>query len=40
MLTVSATNATQVTVTASDGSSYNLSANGGTQTVTPAVTAT
>jgi phospholipase C len=40
MLTVSAANATQVTVTGSDGSSYNLSANGGTQAVSPAATAT
>jgi phospholipase C len=40
MLTVSAANATQVTVTGSDGSSYNLAANGGTQAVSPAATAT
>ena len=40
MLTVSAANATQVTVTGSDGSSYNLSANGGTQAVSPTATAT
>ena len=40
MLTVSAANATQVTVTGSDGSSYSLSANGGTQAVSPAATAT
>jgi hypothetical protein len=39
-LTINATNATQVTVTGSDGSSYNLSATGGTQAVTPAATAT
>jgi phospholipase C len=40
MLTVSAANATQVTVTGSDGSSYNLSASGGTQAVSPTATAT
>jgi phospholipase C len=40
MLTVSATNATQVSVSGSDGSSYNLSADGGTQAVTPAATTT
>jgi phospholipase C len=39
-LTVSATNATTVVVTGSDGSSYNLSATGGTQAVTPAATTT
>jgi phospholipase C len=39
-LTVAATNATQVTVTGSDGSSYNLPAAGGTQSVSPAATAT
>ncbi len=39
-LTVSAANATAVTVSGTDGSSYNLSANGGTQAVTPAATAT
>ena len=39
-LNVSATNATQVTVTGSDGSSYNLSATGGTQGVSPSATAT
>ena len=39
-LTVAATNATSVTVTGSDGSSYNLPATGGTQAVTPAATTT
>ena len=39
-LTVVATNATQVTVTGSDGSSYALSATGGTQAVSPAATTT
>jgi len=39
-LTVTATNATSVKVTGSDGSSYNLSATGGTQAVTPAATTT
>jgi phospholipase C len=39
-LTVTATNATQVTVTGSDGSTYNLQANGGTQSVKPAATTT
>ncbi len=39
-LTVIATNATQVTVTGSDGSSYALSATGGTQAVSPAATTT
>jgi phospholipase C len=39
-LTVVATNATQVTVTGSDGSSYTLSATGGTQAVSPAATTT
>jgi phospholipase C len=38
VLTVTATNATQVTVTGSDGSSYNLQPTGGTQSVTPAAT--
>jgi len=37
-LTVVATNATQVAVTGTDGSSYTLSSTGGTQTVTPATT--
>ena len=40
MLTVSATNATQVVVTGSDGSTYTLLAGGGTQAVSPAVTTT
>ena len=40
MLTVSATNATQVSVSGSDGSSYNLSATGGNQAVTPTATTT
>ncbi len=39
-LTVTATNATAVTVTGSDGSSYTLSATGGTQSVSPAATTT
>jgi phospholipase C len=39
-LTVAATNATQVTITGSDGSSYNLPAAGGTQSVTPTATTT
>jgi phospholipase C len=39
-LTVTATNSTKVTVTGSDGSSYPLSATGGTVTVTPTVTTT
>jgi phospholipase C len=39
-LTLVATNATQVTVSGSDGSNYNLQANGGTQTVTPSATVT
>ncbi len=39
-LTVAAANATAVKVTGSDGSSYTLSATGGTQAVTPAATAT
>ena len=40
VLTAKATNATQVVVTGSDGSSYPLAASGGTKTVTPAVTTT
>ena len=40
ILTVTATNATQVTVTGSDGSSYTLSATGGTQSVSPKATTT
>jgi phospholipase C len=39
-LTVKATNATSVTVTGSDGSSYPLSSAGGTQTVDPTTTTT
>ena len=39
-LTVVATNATQVTVSGSDGSTYNLQPNGGTQTVTPSTSTT
>ena len=39
-LTVTAANATKVVVTGSDGSSYPLSATGGTQTVTPTETTT
>jgi hypothetical protein len=39
-LTVTATNATAVAVTGTDGSSYNLAATGGTQAVTPAGTTT
>jgi phospholipase C len=39
-LTVAATNATTVTIAGSDGSSYNLAATGGTQTVKPAATTT
>jgi phospholipase C len=39
-LTVAATNATAVTVTGSDGTSYTLAANGGTQAVNPAATTT
>jgi len=40
LLTVTATNATSVVVTGSDGSSYPLSSTGGTVTVTPTVTTT
>ena len=40
ILTAAATNATQVTITGSDGSSYALSASGGTQSVDPASTTT
>lgn len=40
ILTVVATNATQVTVTGDDGSSYTLQPAGGTQTVTPPATTT
>jgi phospholipase C len=39
-LTVTATHATAVTLTGSDGSSYNLTEKGGTQKVTPATTTT
>jgi phospholipase C len=39
-LTVTATNATQVTVTGTDGSTYTLQATGGTQAVSPTVTTT
>jgi phospholipase C len=39
-LTVAATNATKVTITGSDGSSYNVALTGGTQAVTPATTTT
>jgi phospholipase C len=38
ILTITATLATKVTVTGSDGSSYSLSASGGTQAVSPATT--
>ena len=40
VLTVTASNATQVVVTGSDGSSYPLSSTGGTVTVTPTMTTT
>jgi len=40
MLTVTATNATEVAVKGSDGSSYALPAGGGTQAVSPSVTTT
>ena len=39
-LTVIATNATQVTLTGTDHSAYDLQANGGTQAVSPSATAT
>jgi len=39
-LTVTATNATQVTVAGTDGSSYTLQPSGGTQSVSPTATAT
>ena len=39
-LTVTATNATQVTVSGTDSSSYTLQSDGGTQSVTPAATTT
>ncbi len=40
LLTVQASNATTVTIAGSDGSSYSLSATGGTQSVSPAKTTT
>lgn len=40
ILTVVATEATQVTLTGSDGSTFNLAATGGTQSVKPAATTT
>ncbi len=40
VLSVAAANATQVTVTGTDGSSYSMPANGGTQNVTPSATTT
>jgi phospholipase C len=40
ILTITATNATQVTVTGTDGSSYTLPVTGGTQAVSPAATTT
>jgi phospholipase C len=40
VLTVTATNATQVVVTGTDGSSYTLQPNGGTQAVSPTATTT
>jgi hypothetical protein len=40
MLTVAATDATTVTVTGSDGSSYDLAAAGGKQAVSPKKTTT
>lgn len=39
-LTVSATNATQISLTGSDGSSYTMPATGGTQSVSPTTTTT
>ena len=39
-MTVTATNATQVTVSGTDGSSYTLTATGGTQAVSPTATTT
>ena len=39
-LSVSATNATQVTLSGTDGSTYNLQPSGGTQAVSPAATTT
>lgn len=40
VLTATATNATKVVITGTDGSSYTLPANGGTQNVTPTATTT
>lgn len=40
LLTVAATNATQVTITGTDGSSYPLPPNGGTKSVSPTATTT
>ena len=40
VLTVAATNATTVTITGSDSSSYSLAATGGTETVSPTATTT
>ncbi len=40
MLTVAAANATQVTVTGSDGSTFNLQPNGGTEAIKPTATTT
>jgi phospholipase C len=40
VLTATATNATQVVITGSDGSHYTLAATGGTQTVSPTTTTT
>ncbi|WP_263418567.1 alkaline phosphatase family protein [Terriglobus albidus] len=40
VLTATATNATKVVITGTDGSSYTLSATGGTQNVTPSATTT
>jgi len=40
ILTITATNATQVTLTGSDGSTYTVGATGGTQAVTPTATTT
>ena len=39
-LTVAATNATKVTITGTDGTSYTLATTGGSQTVTPSATTT
>ena len=40
VLTITATDATQITVTGSDGTNYNLGNNGGVQSVKPSVTTT